>query len=100
MGWLLIAAALVCRPGDHLIDLSGKLPHGLKFVDLIVSVEPFYTRFYIYQPGYPDSFLQCCSNKPSGVLHVPVIDGHFCIRQSRPQMKWTVRLVLRPDLEI
>ena len=100
MGWLLIAAALVCNAGDRLVDLSGKIPRRLKFVDLVVSVEPFYTRFRIYQPGYPDSFMQCCGNKPSGVLRVPVIDGRFCVRQSQPQMKWRVRVVLRPDLKI
>lgn len=100
MGWLLIAAALACNAGDRLVDLSGKIPHGLKFVDLIVSVKPFYTRFYIYQPGYPDSFMQCCGDKPSAVLLVPVIDGRFCVRQSQPQMKWQVRVVLRPELEI
>jgi hypothetical protein len=100
MGWLLIAAALACKAGDRLVDLSGKIPRELKFIDLVVSVKPFYARFYIYQPGFPDSFMQCCSNKPSGVLRVPVIDGRFCVRQSQPQMKWQVRVVLRPELEI
>ena len=50
---LLLVAALACQPGDRLIDLSGKLPRGLQFMDLVVSVEPFYTRFYIYQLGLP-----------------------------------------------
>jgi hypothetical protein len=48
---LLLVAALACQPGDRLIDLSGKLPRGLQFMDLVVSVEPFYTRFCIYQLG-------------------------------------------------
>src|SRR4051812_41564287 len=48
---LLLVAALACQPGDRLIDLSGKLPPGLQFMDFLVSVEPFYTRFYIYQAG-------------------------------------------------
>lgn len=100
MGWVLIAAVLACNVGDRLVDLSGQIPHGLKYVDLIVAVKPFYTRFYIYQPGYPAGFMQCCSNKSTGVLHVPVIDGRFCIRQSQPQMKWSVRAILKPDLEI
>ena len=43
---LLAAVALICQPGDRLIDLSGKLPRGLQYMDLIVSVEPFYTRVY------------------------------------------------------
>jgi hypothetical protein len=59
---LLLVAALACQPGDRLIDLSGKLPRGLQFMDLVVSVEPFYTRFYIYQLGFPQSRQQCCSN--------------------------------------
>lgn len=100
MSWLLIAAVVACNAGDRLVDLSGQIPRGLKFIDLIVSVKPSYARFYIYQPGFPDSFMQCCSDKPSGVLRVPVIDGRFCVRQSQPQMKWSVRVVLKPDVEI
>src|SRR5260221_14084428 len=61
---LLLVAALACQPGDRLIDLSGKLPRGLQFMDLVV----FYTRFYIYQLGFPQSRQQCCSNKPTSVL--------------------------------
>ena len=56
---LLIVAALVCQPGERLIDLTGKLPRGLQFMDIVVSVEPFYARLYIYQLGFPDSFQQC-----------------------------------------
>jgi hypothetical protein len=97
---LLIAAALACQPGDRAIDLSGKLPRGLQYVELIVSVEPFYTRLYIYQPGYPDSFQQCCNNKPTSVLRVPIGTGLFCVRQSQPQMKWHLRGVARPDIEM
>ncbi len=99
MSWLLIAAVVACNAGDRLVDLSGQIPRGLKFIDLIVSVKPSYARFYIYQPGFPDSFMQCCSDKPSGVLRVPVIDGRFCVRQSQPQMKWRVRAVLKSDVE-
>jgi hypothetical protein len=97
---LLIVAALVCQPGERLIDLSAKLPRGLQFMDIVVSVEPLYARFYIYQLGFPDSFQQCCSNKPTSVLRVPIGAGRFCIRQSQPQMKWRVRALLRPDIEM
>lgn len=82
---LLIVAALACQPGDRLIDLRGKIPRGLQFMDFVVTVKPFYARFYIYQLGYPQ---QCCSNKPASVLRVPVGTGRFCVRQSQPQMKW------------
>ena len=97
---LLAAVALICQPGDRLIDLSGKLPRGLQYMDLIVSVEPFYTRVYIYQLGYPDSLQRCCSNKPTSVLRVPIGTGRFCVRQSQPQMKWSMRAILRPDIEM
>jgi hypothetical protein len=97
---LLLVAALACQPGDRLIDLSGKLPPGLQFMDFLVSVEPFYTRFYIYQAGHPSSFQQCCSNRPTSVLRVPIGAGRFCIRQSQPQMTWRVRALLRPDIEM
>src|ERR1700704_6691128 len=97
---LLLVATLVCQPGDRLIDLSGKIPRGLQFMDFFVSVEPFYTRFYIYQLGYPDSLQQCCSNKPTSVLRGPIGAGRFCVRQSQPQMKWSARALARPDIEM
>lgn len=97
---LLLVAALACNPGDRLIDLRGKLPRGLQFMDFVVSVEPFYARFYIYQLGFPDSFQQCCSDKSTSVLRVPIGDGRFCIRQSQPGMKWHIRALLRPDIEM
>jgi hypothetical protein len=46
-------------------------------MDFVVSVEPFSARFYIYQLGFPDSFQQCCSNKPTSVLRVPIGIGRF-----------------------
>jgi hypothetical protein len=97
---LLILVALACQPGDRLIDLSGKLPRGLQFMDLIVTVEPFYARFYIYQLGFPDSFQQCCGNKSTSVLRVPVGTGRFCVRQSQPQMKWRARGLVGRDIEM
>lgn len=100
MEWLLVAAVLTCNSGDRLIDLSSKIPRGLKSMDFVVTVDPFYTRFYIYQPGYPDSIQHCCGNKRTSVIHLPVLDGRFCVRQSQPNMKWTVRALLRPDIEM
>ena len=97
---LLIVAALACQPGERLIDLSRQLPGGLQFMDFVVSLEPFYARLYIYQLGFPDSFQQCCSNKPTSVLRVPIGTGRFCVRQSQPQMKWNMRAILRPDIEM
>ncbi len=96
----LLVIALACLPGDRLIDLSGKIPRGIRSMDFVVSLEPFFTRFYIYQPGFEDSFQHCCGGKPSGVLRIPIVDGRFCVRQSQPQMKCTVRALLRPDIEI
>ena len=101
MHWLLLtAAALACNPGYWLIDLSGKIPRGVTSMDFVVSVEPYYTRFYIYQPGFPESVQHCCGNRPTSVIKVPIVDGRFCIRQSQPQMKWHLRALLRPDIEM
>jgi hypothetical protein len=97
---LLLIAALTCQGGDRLVDLSGKLPRGLQYMNFVVSVEPFYARIYIYQLGFPDSFQQCCSNKSTSVLRVPIGAGRFCIRQSQPQMKWRMRAIARPDIEL
>jgi hypothetical protein len=44
---LLLVVALACQPGDRLIDLSGKLPRGLQYMDLIASVKPFYAGLYL-----------------------------------------------------
>jgi len=100
MNWLLIMAALACNPGDRLLDLRDKIPRGLNSIDLVVTVEPFYARFYIYQPGFPDSIQHCRGNKPTSIIKVPVVDGRFCVRQSQPQMKWTVRALFRPDIQM
>jgi len=97
---LLIAIALTCQPGDRLVDFGGRLPRDLQFIDLLISVQPFHARLYVYQPGFPKNFQQCCSNKPVSVLRVPVGGGRFCIRQSQPHMKWRVRGLLRPDIEM
>lgn len=97
---LLLVAALACMPGDRLVDLAGKIPRNVRSMDFVVTLEPFYARFYIYQPGFPDSFQQCCNGRPTGVLKIPVVDGRFCIRQSQPAMKWTVRALSRPDIEM
>jgi hypothetical protein len=100
MEWLLTVAVLACSPGDRLIDLSGKIPHGLKSMDFVITVDPAYARFYIYQPGYPESIQHCCGNKRTSVIRVRIVDGRFCIRQSQPQMKWQIRALLRPDIEM
>jgi hypothetical protein len=97
---LLLLLALICQPGDRLFDLSGKLPRGLQSLDLIVSVVPFYARIYVYEPGFPDSFQQCCSDKHTSVLKVPILSGRFCVRQSHPQMSWKIRAVINPDIEL
>ena len=45
--WLLITAVLACNSGDRLVDLRDRIPRGLNSIDLMVTVEPFYARFYI-----------------------------------------------------
>jgi hypothetical protein len=100
MAMLLLIVALTCPPGERLLDLSDKLPSGVRYVDLVISVKPFYTRVYIYQLGFPDSFQPCCGNKPTSVLRLPVTGGHFCVRQSQPKMEWHIRALLRSDVEM
>lgn len=100
MEQLLLAAALACQPGDRLLDINSKIPRGVRSIDLVVSVEPFYSRFYIYQLGFPDSIQQCCSSKPTSILRIPVVDGKYCVRQSQAKMKWTVRVLLTPAIEM
>ena len=97
---LILVAALGCQAGERLIDWSAKLPQRVQYMDLVVTIEPFYARIYIYQLGYPDSMQQCCNNKRTSVMRVPVGAGRFCVRQSQAQMKWQARALLRPDLEL
>ena len=100
METLILIAALACQPGYSVVDWSEKLPRELQFLDLVVFVEPFYTRIYIYQLGHPDSMQQCCSNKPTSVIRVSVRDGRFCVRQSHRQVKWCARALLKPEVEV
>jgi hypothetical protein len=95
-----LVAILSCKPGDRSIDLSTKMPHNLKTMDFVVSVDPFYARLYIYGPDSPENFQQCCSNKSTSVIRLPTGDGRFCVRQSQPQMKWTIRALFKPDIEM
>ena len=53
MEWFLVAALLACNSGDRSIDLSGKIPSAMRSMDFVVTIEPYYARLYIYQPGYP-----------------------------------------------
>src|SRR5277367_5958861 len=99
MAILLLIAALTCRPGERLLDFSSKLPSSLRYVDLVVSVKPFYSRLYIYQLGFPDSFQPCCGNKQTSVLRLQVGGARFCLRQSQPQMEWHIKVLLRSDIE-
>ena len=92
--------ALTCQPQDHLLDLSSRLPAGLQFLDLIISVEPFYARVYVYEAGFPERFQTCCDNKRTSVLRVPIKSGRFCIRQSQPKMTWKIRGALKGSIEL
>jgi hypothetical protein len=97
---LLLLAALACPPGERLLDLAGKLPPNLKFLDLVVTLKPFYARLYIYPLGSPKDFLPCCGNKSTSVIRLPVGEGRFCVRQSQPRIEWRIRGLLRPDIEM
>jgi hypothetical protein len=37
----LLVAALVCEPGDRLINLSSNIPRGMRSMDFVVSLRPF-----------------------------------------------------------
>lgn len=97
MEWIVTLAALICNPGDRLIDLSGRIPPYVRSIDVLIEVEPFYARLYVYQPGFPDSTQSCCHNLRNSVLRLPVIDGRFCVKQSQPRMKWKLQVIVRPD---
>jgi hypothetical protein len=98
---VLIAALLSCRPGDRLVvDYSGRFPSGTHVASMLVTVEPFYTRLSIYQPGHMDTVHRCCNGRPASVIRMAISDGKFCIGQSQPQMKWTLKLTFERGEEI
>jgi len=97
---LLIIAALTCQPGDRLVDWHDRIPRGIDFADVVITLNPFYTRLLIYPAGHPEQTQRCCNNRQISVLHVPVGDGRFCIGQSQPQMKWKLQLTFRPEVEM
>src|SRR5690349_13818448 len=100
MNVLTLLIALTCQPGDRLLDLTGKLPPGLQFLDLVISIEPFYARVYVYEAGFPDTFQQCCGNKRLSVLRMPIKGGRLCVRQSQPKMTWKIRGTLKGSIEL
>jgi hypothetical protein len=42
-----LVALLTCQPGHRLIDWSDRIPGGTVLADLLVTVEPFYTRLSV-----------------------------------------------------
>ena len=100
MDRILIAALLACQPGHRLIDWSLQVPHGTFLADILVTVEPFYTRLSIYQPGHFETVQRCCNGRQASVMHVPIEDGRLCLAQSQPQMKWSLRLSFNPGVEL
>jgi hypothetical protein len=40
--------------------------------DILVTVDPFYTRLSIYQPGHFDTVQRCCNGRPASVMRVPI----------------------------
>jgi hypothetical protein len=97
---VLIAALLACQPGHRLVDWSDRISRGTFWADILVTVEPLYARLLIYSPGRFETVQRCCQGRQAAMLHIPIEDGRFCIGQSQPQMKWTLRLSLRPSLEL
>jgi hypothetical protein len=97
---ILIAAMLACQPGHRLVDWHDRIPRGIGFADMVVTVEPFYTRFLIYPAGHPEMLQRCCNNRQISVLQMPMGDGRFCVGQSQPHMKWNLQLSLRPGVEM
>ena len=94
-------AALACNPGDRLVDLRDKISRGLNSIDLMVTVEPFYARFYIYQPGFPDSRLLSPRQQAffdyQGARWSTAVSASDKVARG---MKWTVRALFRPDIEM
>ena len=100
MDKILIAALMACQPGHRLIDWSLRVPRGTFLADILVTVEPFYARLSIYQPGHFETAQRCCNGRQASVMHVLIEDGRLCLAQSQPQMKWSLRLSFNPGVEL
>lgn len=97
---VLLIATLVCKPGDQFVDWSESIPSTAKTLDLVITVEPFYSRFYIYPVGHAENIQPCCGNKRTSIIEVLAESRRFGIRQSQPNMKWSVRVMLKPSTGI
>jgi hypothetical protein len=97
---LIFIASLACAPGDRLVDLTGKFSADVKFLELLISIEPFYARLYFYPAGFPELSQQCCNNKFTSIVRVPIADGKLCIRQSQQSMNWKARAILNRGIEM
>lgn len=100
MNAVLMLIALACPPGERLLDVSGKIPPNLRSLELLITVEPFYARIYIYEAGLPETFQPCCGNQSTSVIKVPIVSGRFCVRQSQPRMTWKIRGLLKSGFEL
>jgi hypothetical protein len=98
MDKILIAAVLACRSGHRLVNWSDRIPPGIQPADVVVTVEPFYTRLLICRPGHPDTMQRCCNGKQASVVRIEIEDSRFCIGQS--QMKWSLRLMFKPGISL
>lgn len=97
---IVLAAALACLPGHRLVDWSDRLPAGIYPAEFVVTGHPFYTRVLVYRPGHPEEAQRCCEGRQISIVRTPISDGRFCVGQSQPQMKYTLRLSIRPDLHL
>jgi hypothetical protein len=97
---VIAAAILACLPGHRLIDWSDRLPAGIYSAEFVVTVNPFYTRLMIYQPGRPETMQRCCGGRQVSVVRAVIQDGRFCLGQSQPQMTWSLHMAVRPDLQL
>jgi hypothetical protein len=100
MNKMLIAVVLACQPGHRLVDWHDRIPREINSADMVVTLNPFYTRLFIYPAGHPEMMQRCCNNRQISVFRMPVVDRRFWIGQSQPQMKWNLQPTLRPGIEM
>lgn len=40
-------------------------------LDILITVDPFYSRFYMYPLGHAENIQSCCGNKRTSIVEVP-----------------------------
>jgi hypothetical protein len=77
----MLAAALLCEPGDFMVDFTSRALAGTNSADLVVQVLPLGAYVIVCPPGRLQDGKRCCGGKPNLLMTMPMPDRKLCVRQ-------------------